>query len=271
MSSKIRQLISGQDSKKNFFEDKKRMQNYAYDKYKDLIRQSIALQNSEDWEGTTAKLKQLQNQWKDIDSSLPRKVTSKLWTDFRKAHNHFFERLKVKINNEKNASREQFYETNYEKKKQLVDEANTLLDTNNLNDAVRRAKELQAEWKKVGPVNPAVSDQVWERFIKACDRIFETSSLEHFIRKRQQANNERLSEQDGLHARINALKDFIKSDKSELEVLEQNLDKLSDSPSNDTFRNMLQGKIRNFKRKINTKQEMIEGLKEKLGAYSNNA
>ncbi|NEM96140.1 DUF349 domain-containing protein [Pontibacter burrus] len=259
------------ERKKNFFEDKKRMQNHAYEKYRDLIRQSIALQNSEDWEGTTARLKQLQNQWKEIDSSLPRKVTSKLWTDFRKAHNHFFERLKVKINNEKNASREQFYETNYDKKKQLVDEANTLLEHHNLGDAVRRAKELQAEWKKVGPVHPTVSDQVWEQFIKACDRIFETSSLEHYIRKRQQNNNERLNEQENLHARINALKDFIKSDKGELEVLEQNLDKLSDSPSNDTFRNMLQGKIRNFKRKINTKQEMINGLKEKLEAYTNNA
>lgn len=259
------------ERKKNFFEDKKRMQNHAYEKYRDLIRQSVALQNSEDWEGTTARLKQLQNQWKEIDSSLPRKVTSKLWTDFRKAHNHFFERLKVKINNEKNASREQFYETNYEKKKQLVDEANTLLDRHNLGDAVRRAKELQAEWKKVGPVHPSVSDQVWEQFIKACDRIFETSSLEHYIRKRQQNNNERLNEQESLNVRINALKDFIKSDKGELEVLEQNLDKLSDSPSNDTFRNMLQGKIRNFKRKINTKQEMIDGLKEKLEAYTNNA
>ncbi|MER2997278.1 DUF349 domain-containing protein [Pontibacter populi] len=259
------------ERKKNFFEDKKRMQNYAYDKYKDLIRQSIALQNSDDWENTTAKLKQLQNQWKEIDSSLPRKVTSKLWLDFRKAHNHFFERLKVKINSEKNASREQFYETNYDKKKQLVDEANGLLQQHNLNDAVRRAKELQAEWKKVGPVHPSVSDQVWEQFIKACDRIFETSSLEHYIRKRQQANNEKLSEAEGLNARINALKDFIKSDKSELEVLEDNLDKLSDSPSNDTFRSMLQGKIRNFKRKINTKQQLIEGFKEQLGAYSNNA
>ncbi len=260
------------ERKKNFFEDKKRMQNHAYEKYRDLIRQSIALQNSEDWEVTTEKLKQLQNQWKEIDSGLPRKVTSKLWLDFRKAHNHFFERLKQKINKEKNESREKFYDVNYEKKKQLVDEANTLLETHSLGDAVRRAKELQAEWKKAGPVHPSVSDQVWEQFIKACDRIFETSSLEHYIRKRQQNNNnEKLSESEGLNARINALRDFIKSDKNELEVLEQNLDKLSDAPSNDTFRSMLQGKIRNFKRKINTKETMIEGFKEQLATHSNNA
>ncbi|WP_162055323.1 DUF349 domain-containing protein [Pontibacter pamirensis] len=256
------------ERKKNFFEDKKKMQNRIYDKYRDLISQSVALQNSEDWEGTTAKLKALQNQWKEVGGTLPRKTMTRLWTDFRKAHNHFFERLKKKINNEKNESRGKYYETNFERKKELVEEGEQLLQQRSLGDAVKRAKELQAEWKKVGPVSPEVSDMIWERFIKACDKVFEMSSLEHYIRKRQQTANEPLSETDDLQARINALKDFIKSDRNELEVLEGNLGKLSDTPGNDTFRNMLQGKIRNFKRKINTKTEMIETFQNQLSAIS---
>lgn len=256
------------ERKKNFFEDKKKMQNRIYDKYRDLISRSVALQNSDAWEETTAKLKQLQNEWKEVGGNLPRNITSKLWTDFRKAHNHFFDRLKTKITNEKTESREKFYEVNYEKKKALVTEANRLLTEHSIGEAVRRAKELQAEWKKVGPVHPSVSDAVWESFIKACDKIFELSSLEHYIRKRQQSNNEKLSEVEGLHARINALKDFMKSDRTELEVLETNLDKLNDSPSNDTFRNMLRGKIRNFNRKINTKQELIELFKAQLSTHN---
>jgi len=256
------------ERKKNFFEDKKKMQNRIYDKYRDLISQSVALQNSEDWEGTTAKLKQLQNQWKETGGTLPRKTMTRLWTDFRKAHNHFFERLKKKINNEKNESRGKYYETNYERKKELVEEGEQLLQQHSLSDAVKRAKELQAEWKKVGPVSPEVSDMIWERFIKACDRVFEMSSLEHYIRKRQQASNETYSATDDLQARINALKDFIKSDKSELEVLEDNLGKLSDAPANDAFRSMLQGKIRNFNRKISTKTDMIEMFRSQLSSAS---
>ncbi|MCC9136557.1 DUF349 domain-containing protein [Pontibacter silvestris] len=256
------------ERKKNFFEDKKRMQNRAYERYKELIAKSVALQNSDDWEGTTAKLKDLQNQWKEVGGTLPRKVTTKFWTDFRRAHNHFFDRLKNKINKEKAESREQYYEVNYEKKKALVSEAEQLLQKSNLGEAIRRAKELQAEWKKAGPVHPSVSDNIWERFIKACDKIFEMSSLEHYIRKRQQASGEKQSETDGLHARINALKDFIKSDKQELEVLESNLGKLSDAPANDAFRNMLNGKIRNFNRKINTKQELIELFNSQLSTIS---
>jgi predicted RNase H-like nuclease (RuvC/YqgF family) len=76
------------------------------------------------------------------------------------------------------------------------------------------------------------------------------------------------SETDDLQARINALKDFIKSDRNELEVLESNLDKLSDTPGNEAFRSMLQGKIRNFNRKINTKTEMIEMFRSQLSSIS---
>ncbi|ARS37195.1 DUF349 domain-containing protein [Pontibacter actiniarum] len=256
------------ERKKNFFEDKKRMQNRAYERYRELINQSYAIMNSEEWEETTAKLKQLQNQWKEVDGTLPRKTMTNLWNSFRKAHNHFFERLKRKIQKEKNASREQFYEQNYESKQALASQAEQLLQEYSLGEAVKRAKELQAEWKKVGPVSPEVSDAVWERFIKACDRVFEMSSLEHYIRKRQQASNETFSETDGLQARINALKDFIKSDRNELEVLETNLGKLNDSPSNDTFRNMLKGKIRNFNRKIGTKTALIEMFQSQLSAIS---
>lgn len=256
------------ERKKNFFEDKKRMQNRAYERYRELINQSYAIMNSEEWEETTAKLKQLQNQWKEVDGTLPRKTMTNLWNSFRKAHNHFFERLKRKIQKEKNASREQFYEQNYESKQALASQAEQLLQEYSLGEAVKRAKELQAEWKKVGPVSPEVWDAVWERFIKACDRVFEMSSLEHYIRKRQQASNETFSETDGLQARINALKDFIKSDRNELEVLETNLGKLNDSPSNDTFRNMLKGKIRNFNRKIGTKTALIEMFQSQLSAIS---
>ncbi len=266
IEERFKNLLEGFfERKKAFFNDKKQMQNRTYEKYKDLINQSIRLQNSEEWEETTAKLKQLQNQWKDIGGNLPRQVTNKLWTDFRKAHNHFFDRLKTKINNEKAESKEKFYETNLVKKNQLVEEAEGLLNKYNLGEGVRRAKELQAEWKKVGPVHPSVSDLVWERFIKACDKVFELSSLEHYIRKRQQADT---SDSDGLQARINALRDFIKSDKQELEVLESNLGKLSDTPGNDAFKNMLQGKIRNFNRKINTKHELIEMFKGQLSTSS---
>ncbi len=79
--------------KKEFFEDKQAMINRTFDKYKALISDAENLKNSEDFEGTTKKLKDLQNQWKEVGGNLPRKTTNELWTKFRAANNHFFERL----------------------------------------------------------------------------------------------------------------------------------------------------------------------------------
>jgi hypothetical protein len=252
--------------KKDFFEDKQNMINRALEKYRSLISQAVALKNSEDFEGTTKKLKQLQNEWKEIGGNLPRKLSNDLWTSFRAANNYFFERLKEKINQQKNESKDRYLEENLVKKKQLVLEAQNLLHTH-LGEAVKKAKELQAAWKKVGPVKQEESDAVWESFIVACDKVFELSSLEYFVRKKLQ-NGERPSPADQVNFRVNALRDFIKADRQELDVLEANLGKLNPNPGNETFRNMLQSKIRNLNRKINTKHELIELVIKKHGVES---
>ena len=48
-----------------------------------------------------------------------------------------------------------------------------------------QAKALQAEWKQVGTVRGEESDRIWQRFMVACDKIFELSALEYHLRKRQ--------------------------------------------------------------------------------------
>jgi len=251
--------------KREFLADKKAMTNRVQDKYMNLIRQSEALQESENFEETTRKLKQLQQEWKEIESTLPRKQANDLWTRFRAAHNYFFERLKVHINSKRTEGQGNLPEDNLARKRALVAEAEALLHRP-MHEAVARAKELQAAWKKVGPVRGEESDRVWEQFIAACDKVFELSSLEHFIRKRQAAGTELPSPAEQINARVQALRDFIKSDQQERLVLEENLGKLSGSASNETFRSMLQGKIRAFERKIRTKNQLIEMIQNRLVA-----
>ncbi|GAB2459132.1 hypothetical protein GCM10011375_08780 [Hymenobacter qilianensis] len=251
--------------KKEFLADKKAMSNRVVDKYRDLIRKSEAIQNSEDYEETTRQLKQLQQDWKEVGGSLPRKQANELWTRFRAAHNHFFDRLKEHISTKRVDAKDGYMDDNLSRKRALVAEAEALLNQP-MSAAVARAKELQAAWKKVGPVRGEESDRVWEQFIMACDKVFEMSALEHFIRKRQPNTPETGSPEDKINARVQALRDFIKYDKQEQEVLVENLGKLSDSPGNETFRNMLEGKIRGFERKIRTKTDLIELLRQRLPA-----
>jgi len=246
--------------KKEFYDDKQSLLNRTLDKYKDLIAKAEAIQNSEDWDEATQKLKEYQQAWKQVGGNLPRKTTNDLWNRFRRANNHYFERLKNRITQTKTESKDRYFEENLEKKRKLVEEAETLVNVD-VQQAVPRAKELQAAWKTVGPVKGEESDKLWERFIIACDKVFELSSLEHYLRKKNVGAKIQPTEQ--VNIRVNALRDFIKSDKQELEVLETNLGKLADTPGNETFRNMLQGKIRGFNRKIKTKQDLIDLIKSK--------
>ena len=53
------------------------------------------------------------------------------------------------------------------------------------------------------------------------------------------------------------MRELLKDDNQELAVLRDNLDNLSPSTANDSFRQMLQTKIRSFERKIRTKNDLI--------------
>jgi hypothetical protein len=256
--------------KKEFMAEKKAMTNRIFERYKDLIHKSEALQNSPDFDETTKKLKQLQLDWREVGGSLPRKQANELWTRFRAAHNHFFERLKehisTKTRTDSDVSPTGSGQDNLAKKRALVAEADALINRP-MNEAVTRAKELQAAWKQVGPVRGEESDRVWEQFIMACDKVFEMSALEHFVRKRQASTGAAAgTPEEQVQVRIQALREFIKYDQQEQSVLEENLGKLNDSPGNEAFRTMLQGKIRAFERKTRTKTELIELLRKRLPA-----
>ena len=209
-------------------------------------------------------MRELQDEWKTVGGNLPRKQSTELWNSFRKVHNQFFEGLKDKVASQKASSRDQFMEENLTRKQALVSQAEELLEQP-LQEAIAKAKALQAEWKKVGPVRQPESDQIWERFMKACDKVFELSNADYVLRKKQTLS-EKTTRQQHNQARINLLQDFIKGDRQELDVLEGNLGKLAPIPNNEAFREMLQNKIRSFNRRIATKQELITYLKSQNAA-----
>ncbi len=120
-----------------------------------------------------------------------------------------------------------------------------------------QAKNLQAEWKQSGAVRGPESDQLWQRFMLACDKVFEMSALDYYLRKRQAEGSPALSPVERAEQATVALRKFIESDRQELATLQDNLGKLNNSAANDQFRQLLQGKIRTFERKIQTKTELI--------------
>ncbi|WP_035561217.1 DUF349 domain-containing protein [Hymenobacter sp. IS2118] len=246
------------DRRKAFQLDKKAMSSHVQNRYRDLIQQAENLKNSDQFETTSRQLKQLQQAWRDINGTLPKKQASELWTRFRAANNHFFERLKVHIAAQQAvgapgapASAEELLA----RKRVLAERAEALMQVPP-QEAIHQAKALQADWKQVGTVRGEESDRIWQRFMVACDKIFELSALEYHLRKRV-GGEPITSAAERARFRATTLRELLKDDHQELEVLRDNLDKLSPSAANDTFRQMLQTKIRSFERKIRTKNDLI--------------
>ena len=247
------------DRRKAFQSDKKAMSSRVQTRYRDLIAQAEDLKNSDQFESTSRQLKLLQQAWRDVNGTLPKKLASELWTRFRAANNHFFERLKVHIATQQvagspgaPASAEELLA----RKRTLAERAEALMNVPP-QEAINHAKALQAEWKQVGTVRGEESDRIWQRFMVACDKIFELSALEYHLRKR--ADGAPLPTEPAERARFRAstLRTLLVDDNQELVTLRDNLANLSPSPANDAFRLMLQTKVRSFERKIRTKHDLI--------------
>ena len=247
------------DRRKAFQSDKKAMSSRVQTRYRDLIAQAEDLKNSDQFETTSRQLKLLQQAWRDVNGTLPKKLASELWTCFRAANNHFFERLKLHIATQQvagspgaPASAEELLA----RKRTLAERAEALMNVPP-QEAINHAKALQAEWKQVGTVRGEESDRIWQRFMVACDKIFELSALEYHLRKRAGAEPPAAAPAERARFRATTLRELLQDDHQELETLRDNLDKLSPSAANDAFRQMLQTKIRSFERKIRTKNDLI--------------
>ena len=250
------------DRRKAFQSDRKALARRTVDRYRELVYQAENLKNSDQFEATSRQLKVLQTSWREVNGNLPKKQAAELWTKFRAANNHFFERLKNHIESQRVAAAKEgrsavpsSADESLLRKRELANRAEALLGVPS-NQAVTQAKALQAEWKQSGAARGPESDKLWQRFMLACDKVFEMSALDYYLRKRQ-AEGTTQSTTERAQAAVVALRKFIESDKQELETLRDNLDKLSTAPANDQFRQLLQGKIRTFERKIQTKTELI--------------
>jgi hypothetical protein len=244
------------DRRKAFQADKKAMAGRTVLRYRDLISQAEKLKESTQFETTSKQLKQLQQAWREVNGTLPKKQAAELWTRFRAANNYFFERLKVHIQTQQASNTGPAGpEELLARKRRLAERAEALMSVAP-NEAIQQAKNLQAEWKQVGTVRGEESDRIWHRFMVACDKVFELSALEYYLRKLP-GGEPTGTPAERARFRAETLRELLKTDLQELEVVKDNLDKLSPSPANDSFRQMLQTKVRSFERKIRTKNDLI--------------
>ncbi len=149
---------------------RRRCQSYFADnlrKKEELCARAEALADSGDWAATTAALRQLQAEWKQI-GPVRQRIARELWTRFRTPCNRFFERR-----TEHRARLEKDRQENAARKTALCERAEALADSTEWEAVTGELKQLQGEWKQIGPVPHELGDALWKRFRAACDRFFD--------------------------------------------------------------------------------------------------
>src|SRR5690606_15422100 len=59
-----------------------------------------------------------------------------------------------------------------QRKKELLDIAEKIKDSDNWKETTQEMKRIQAQWKKIGHVPRSESDKIWKQFRAACNYFF---------------------------------------------------------------------------------------------------
>ncbi|MEN8798772.1 MAG: DUF349 domain-containing protein, partial [Flavobacteriaceae bacterium] len=153
--------------KNAFYKNLKKIQQDNLDKKRELLNLAISLKDSDDWETTTAEMKRIQREWKQI-GHVPRKFSDKIWNEFKAACNHYFDRLHASKNKAFSAEM-----ANFEEKNKILEEIRAFQlskDNKEKEKDLESIKQLIDRWKAVGRV-PFNKKNINGKFNKIVDAI----------------------------------------------------------------------------------------------------
>lgn len=127
----------------------------------------------QEWNEATQKLKDTQEEWRKMGAAnLP--LENELWQRYRDISSAFY------------ANKSSFFKQldrlrndNLTKKVEICEKAEALNTSSDWEKAAKVLKQLQKEWKEVGPVPEKHSNKLWARFKAACDGFFEQRRIHY--------------------------------------------------------------------------------------------
>jgi len=204
--------------KNAFYKNLKKDQYENLKKKQELIKIAEDNKESEDFDVTTPLMKKIQADWKAI-GHVPRKDSDKIWKQFKKACNHYFDRL----HEERNAANKEELAA-FEEKVALLEKVKTLELSGEPKKDIETIKENISAWKAIGHI-PSNKRYIEGKFNKVLDGLFgkldmdkaklEMIKFENKLENLSKPNDTRLldNEQNYIRKKI----DEIKGDINQLE------------------------------------------------------
>jgi len=158
------------------------------------------------WNEATKELKAFQEKWKEIGQAAY-SVNNELWNRYRAICDAFFSRKAEFFK-----KFDEFRAENLIKKRELCERAEELAASEQWEKSAKELKQLQKDWKTIGPVPERHSNKLWSRFRAACDKFFEG----------RRAHYQKMHE--GEYANLDAKKELIEEVKKLTEEQNQNIE-----------------------------------------------
>lgn len=254
--AKFKQAVREFNANKNaFYKSLKKEQQDNLAKKLALIELAESLKDDDDWTATTPKMKRVQADWKKI-GHVPKKISDKIWKQFKNACNHYFDKLheqKNEANKEENDA--------LDKKKAFLDAMETFELSGDTKQDIETIKEKIAEWKSIGRV-PFSKKNIDNKFNKVIDGLFKKLDID----KQESELIKYTNRLENLDAdKINSEKIFIrrKTDEisAEIRQLENNLQFFSNSSSNSPMLKKVHQDIERHKKALNTWKAKLDQLR----------
>jgi hypothetical protein len=158
-----------------------------------------SLGEKSDWQELEKKFDDLSKQFRKI-GRVPAEKNQEAWDRYHTAQDTFHS-LRFKHDARYRKEIERFLSL----KKKLIDEAEALIDADDLADAAREVNKLHRRWKKVGNLPQKDENEMWDRFKAATDAFNKKKSDNADLLRDQEEQN--YSEKQGLIEKATELKD----------------------------------------------------------------
>lgn len=149
-----------------------------------LVAEKEGLDSVKSWDVVTKKIIATQATWKAVGFG-PKKENDAIWKEFRAVCDEFFDAKKAFF-----GDIQQEFDKLADKKKQLVERAKKLSESQDWKETAGQLKQLQSQWKTIGHSGVKNEQKLWKEFRKACDGFFDARQ-KHFDAK-DVANEENL-------------------------------------------------------------------------------
>lgn len=176
------------------------------------------------WKQLTEQLIKLQHDWKNTGTLLQRDER-KIWENFRKVCNKFFE-----LKKEFHASLKDRYSENTQKKLELINKIESFKKSDNIQADEELLKDLTLQFQTLGPVAEKDKNRINSQFSKASKKAFDAIGISKnemgqvlFENKIEIIKTEAQSPKHQLNSELRHAKEKIKTLEAELLQYENNL------------------------------------------------